>query len=82
MRGWNFKGLNNSGRHGLFLGQSAEEGGECLETYDKKLRWIQVLRDFNCVVTSTWVGRGKGGVGGAKQIDHTMGARDRGCRTW
>ena len=29
--------------------------GERLETYEKNLRWLQLLRDFHCVVTSTWV---------------------------
>ena len=35
-------------------------GPECLgsgadvETYEKKGRWLQLLRDFNCVVTGTW----------------------------
>ena len=29
-------------------------GGEELVTFMKKLRWSQLLRDFDCVVTSTW----------------------------
>ena len=30
-------------------------GGENVITYEKKLRWLLLLRDFDCTVTSTWV---------------------------
>ena len=29
-------------------------GGEDVVTYEKKMRWLQLLREFGCVVTSTW----------------------------
>ena len=30
-------------------------GGEDEVTYHKKIRWLQLLKDFHCTVTSTWV---------------------------
>ena len=30
-------------------------GNEDAITYEKKCRWLQLLRDFDCTVTSTWV---------------------------
>ena len=31
-----------------------QAGGEDVETYDKKVRWLQSLREFNCAVTIAW----------------------------
>ena len=28
--------------------------------YEKKLRWFQLLKDFNCTVTSTWTNNEEG----------------------
>ena len=51
----------------------------------RKLRWFQLLKDFNCTVTSTWVdaddrgechtGRAWGSRIRQKQIDYTRGVR-------
>ena len=30
-------------------------GGEDVVTYEKKLRGLQLLREFGCVVTRTWI---------------------------
>ena len=64
-------------------------GGEDVITYEKKLRWLQLLREFGCVVTSTWVEQGIPGecytwrAWGSrlrrKQLDYIMGPRDGYC---
>ena len=34
---------------------SMGRNGEDVITYEKKLWWLQLLRDFDCTVASTWV---------------------------
>ena len=29
-------------------------GGEDVTTHEKKIRWLQLLKEINCTVTSTW----------------------------
>ena len=38
-----------------FMGLKCCGGGEDVITYEKKLRWLQLLRDFGFTVTRTWV---------------------------
>ena len=54
--------------------------------YEKKLRWFQLLKDFNCTVTSTWTNneescefhtwRAWGSRGRKKQLDDFLGPRN------
>ena len=45
-------------------------------TYEKKLWWLQLLRDFDCTVTNTWVDAenlGEGSLVRKKQLDYVRG---------
>ena len=35
-------------------GPECKGGGEDVITHEKKIRWLQLLKEFNCTVTSTW----------------------------
>ena len=75
-----------------FMGLNVSEGGEDVITYEKKLRWLQQLRDFDCTVTSTWVDavnlgechtwRAWNSRVRKKQLDYIMGPRDLVSATW
>ena len=65
---------------------NAEEAGRS-SSHTRKLRWLQVLNDFNCAVTDdhgeyhTW--RAWGSRVRKKQNDYyVMGPRDFQCTTW
>ena len=59
---------------------------------EKKLRWFQLLKDFNCTVTSTWTNneqsgefhtwRAWGSRGRKKQLDYFLGPRNLPSETW
>ena len=61
-------------------------------TYEKKLRWLHLLREFGCVVTSTraegrspdecYTWRAWGSRVRKKQLDYIMGPRDGIASTW
>ena len=51
--GEELQGLDSLDWYSLY-GLECEGGGEDVKTYEKTLRWLQLLRDFNCAVTSTW----------------------------
>ena len=84
-------GIPGSGDFGLVRSERArmqrEERENCQETYMKKLRWLQLWRDFGSVVTSTWVScdtpqglqhMARVGLAGArKQIDGHFGTTGR-----
>ena len=67
-------------------GPDCLRGGEDVVTYESKLWWLQLLRDFDCTVTSTWVDaenlgechtwRAWGSRVRKKQLDEIMGPRD------
>ena len=73
-------------------------GPECLGeredfiTYEKKIRWLQLLRQFGCVVTNTWVEKGNpeecytwrawGSRVRRKQLDYNIAPRDIMASTW
>ena len=70
---------------GLF-GPECKKVGECLGSYTKELRWLQLLRDFGSVVKcdtqknfNTWQGLSQWRV--RKQIDCITGPRNL-RRTW
>ena len=48
------QGLDGIDWYGIY-GPECLGGGEDVVTYEKKLWWLQLLRDFDCTVTSTWV---------------------------
>ena len=74
------------------MGPECLGGGEDVVTYEKKLWWLQLLRDFHCTVTSTWVDaenlgechtwRAWGSRVRKKQLDYIMGPRDLVFKTW
>ena len=39
--------------YGLY-GPECKGGGEDVITYEKKIRWLQILKEFNSTATSTW----------------------------
>ena len=45
------QGLDGTDWYGIY-GSECLGGGEDVITYEKKLRWLQLLRDFDCTVTS------------------------------
>ena len=51
------QGLDGIDWYGIY-GPECLGGGKDVITYEKKLRWLQLLREFGCVVTSTWVEQG------------------------
>ena len=51
-----FQGIDGIDWYGIY-GPECCGGNEDVTTYEKKLRWLQLLRDFGCVVTSTWAER-------------------------
>ena len=79
------QGLDGIDWYGIY-GLECLGGGEDVVTYEKKLWWLQLLRDFNCTVTSTWVDaenlgechtwRPWGSRVRKKQLDYIMGPRD------
>ena len=72
-------------------GPECRGGGEDVTTYET-LRWLQLLKDFNCAVTSTWANnddrgeyhtwRAWGSPVCRKQLDCIMGPRDLRSTTW
>ena len=50
----NLEGLDGIDWYGI-NGSECLGSGEDVITYEKKLWWLQLLRDFDCTVTSTWV---------------------------
>ena len=85
------QGLDGTDWYGIF-GLECLEGGEDVITYEKKLRWLQLLRDFDCTVTSTFVDdknlgechtwRAWGSRFRKKQLDYIMGPRDLVSTMW
>ena len=73
-------------------GPECEGSAEDIIAYEKKLRWFQLLKDFNCTVTSTWSNnedsrefhtwRAWGSRGRKKQLDYIMGPKDLRSVTW
>ena len=51
MRREELQGLDNHDWCGLD-GPECQRGGEDVETQEEKLRWLQLLRDFHCIVTT------------------------------
>ena len=53
--------LGNTGdeRYGMY-GPECRGGSEVVITHEK-LRWLQLLKEFNCTVTSTWTNNDDGG---------------------
>ena len=72
-------------------GPDCKGGGENVITYDK-MRWLQLLKEFNCTVTSTWTNnddncechtwRACGSRVRKKQLDFHMGPRGLRSTTW
>ena len=52
------QGLDGIDWYGIY-GPKCLGGGEDVITSEKKMRWLHSLREFGCVVTSTWVEKGK-----------------------
>ena len=85
------QGLDGIDWYGMY-GHHCLGGGEDVVTYEKKLRWLQLLREFGCVVTSTWIEtenpgecftwRALGSRVRKKQLDYIMGPRDVRASTW
>ena len=48
------QGLEGIDWYGIY-GPECRGGHEYVITYEKKLIWLQLLREFGCIVTSTWV---------------------------
>ena len=65
--------------------------GDFIE-YEKKLSWIQLLKDFNCTVPSTWTNnednrevhtwRASGSLGRKKQLDYITGLENLRSVNW
>ena len=53
-----FIGDGSGGSDGIewygMYGPACEGTADDIIAYEKKLRWFQLLKDFNCTVTSTW----------------------------
>ena len=47
------RGLDSIEWYGMY-GPECEGSAEDIIAYEKKLRWFQLLKDFNCTATSTW----------------------------
>ena len=50
------RGLDSIKWNGMY-GLECEGRAEDIIAYEKKLRWFQLLKDFNCTVTSTWTNK-------------------------
>ena len=46
-------GLESIELYGLY-GPESKGGGEDVITYEKKIRWLQILKEFNSTATSSW----------------------------
>ena len=46
-------GLCSLDWYGLYVPE-CQAGGEDVETYEKKVHWLQSLIEFKCAVTVTW----------------------------
>ena len=85
------QGLDGIDWYGIY-GPECLGGGEDVITHEKKMRWLHSLREFGCVVTSTWVEKGNPGecytwwAWGSrvrrKQFDCIMGPRSVIASTW
>ena len=85
------QGLDGIDWYGIY-GPECLGGGEDVTTYEKKMRRLQLLREFGCVVTSTWVEKGNpdecytwrawGSRVRRKQLDYILGPRDVISSTW
>ena len=72
--------------YAIYGSESHGRDGDII-TYEKKLRWLQLFREFRCAVTSTWVEgksydecftwRAWSSRARKKQIDYTMELRDK-----
>ena len=49
--GEDLQGLDSIEWNGMYW---PEGGGEEVITYEKKIRWLQLLKELSCTVTSTW----------------------------
>ena len=47
------RGMDSIEWYGMY-GSACEGAADDIIAYEKKLRWFQLLHDFNCTVTSTW----------------------------
>jgi endonuclease/exonuclease/phosphatase family metal-dependent hydrolase len=84
-------GLDSIDWYGMY-GPECRGGGEDVTTYEKKVRWLQLLKEFKCTVTSTWADEGNdhehhtwrawGSRVRKKQLDYIMGPEDLRCTTW
>ena len=73
-------------------GPECRGGGEDTIAHEKKLRCLQLLKDFNCTVTSTWTNnednrefhtwRAWGSRVRKKQLDYITGPKDTHSTTW
>ena len=73
-------------------GPECRGGGEDVTTYEEKVRWSELLKEFNCTVTSIWTNneddgechtwRAWGSRIRKKQLDYIMGPRDLRSTTW
>ena len=73
-------------------GQACQGTADDIVACEKKLRWFQLLKDFNCTVTSTWMNiedsrefhtwRAWGSRGRKKQLDCILGPRNLRSETW
>ena len=85
------QGLDGIDWYGIY-GPECLGGGEDVVTNEKKLWWLQLLGDFGCTVTSTWVDaenpgechmwRAWGSRVRQKELDYIMGPRDLVFTTW
>ena len=51
--GEDLHGLDSIEWYDLY-GPECKGGGEDVTTYEKKIRWLQLLNEFNCTAKSTW----------------------------
>ena len=49
-------GGSGIGWYGMY-GPACQGTADDTIAYEKKLRWFQLLKDFNCIVTSTWTNK-------------------------
>ena len=85
------QGLDGIDWYGIYGPECLGGGGDVI-TYEKKLRWLQLLRDFDCTVTTTLVDaenlgechtwRAWGSRIRKKNVDYIMGLRDLVSTTW
>ena len=83
--------LGNIEWYGMY-GCDCRGGGEDIITYEKRMRWLQLLKEFNCTVTSTWANNDDNSEYHTwrawssriykKQLDYIMGPRDMRSTTW